>query len=280
MAPEQDMHDEGYGTAPASPPPVPNLDKFEKRLDDMARAINGFQTEQKTRETRSQIANYEAQINSKVRSTQQAVDAAERDLAKAFEDGDGNAIARAQRTMTERVADRERAVNAQQQFKREKQDMEARQGGRSGSPGSQQGEQPQLDTTNLNDWKSRNSSWYGVDTEMTKAAHEINRRIREAGVIPVGTPEYFAAIDRQMAQKYPSKFNSAPETSGSRQGAGSGQQQSNAGRIPNSVLDSWERMGIDVNDDKVLKRMVNNRSRLADKGILPAEPAYGSVFTR
>ncbi len=39
-------------------------------------------------------------------------------------------------------------------------------------------------------------------------------------------------------------------------------------------------MGIDTSDDKALERMIKNREALVHKGILPEQPAYGTVITR
>jgi hypothetical protein len=39
-------------------------------------------------------------------------------------------------------------------------------------------------------------------------------------------------------------------------------------------------MGIDVNDNKTLERMVRNQQALVAKGILPQERQYGPVMTR
>lgn len=276
----------GGDTTPPEPAAPPNLSKFETRLNDIARTLSTVQHDQQQRDSRSQMAQHEAQVAQKVRSAQGAVDAAERDLSKALEDGDGAAIAKAQRNMTERVADRERAVNVQDRFKAAMRSMEARSGGSSGAPGTP-GAAPQrpdqneeLETKNLEGWKSQNESWYGIDSEMTKAAHEVDQEIREAGVITVGTPEYFKAIDRKMAQRYPSRFNNAPQTAGSGSGGGRQQAPNSAGRIPRDVVDGWARMGINVNDDATLNRMVKNRQALADKGILPQQPEYGRVVNR
>jgi len=73
---------------------------------------------------------------------------------------------------------------------------------------------------------------YGVDTDMTKAAHEVDRSIREAGVIPVGSQEYFKAIDRQMAQKYPDRFRSPPDTAAARGQRPAAQRAGAAFRTP------------------------------------------------
>jgi hypothetical protein len=277
---DEDYGDGGESTQRSAPPA--NLDKFESRLDSITAAITGMQREGVQRDERNKILAQEATVASKVRQSQSAVDAAERALAAAHDDGDSVTIARAQRTLTERVAERERASNVHMQFKSAIEEGDRRTGGSSGAAGQNPTQQQEMDTKNLNSWKNKHSAWYGVDNDMTKAAHEVDQRIRGAGVITVGTPEYFKAIDRQMAQKFPTRFSGAPETAGGSGSSGNngGSSRPNVGRIPGQVLDAWARMGIDTSDNKVLERMVKNRERLADKGILPGEPAYGTVLTR
>ena len=281
----------GDDASPPNPqqPPQPDLSKFESRLNGITEALSSFQREQQQRDHQQRITSWESQVVGRVRATQQAVNAAERDYAQAVEDGDSAAIAKANRNIAERVADRERAANAHEQFKRAMKDAEARQGGSSGAPGAnpqppqqggQQGGEGDLDFQNLNRWKDRHKSWYGVDTEMTKAAHEVDWNIREAGAIPVGSTRYFEAIDRAMAHKFPDRLGGAPQTGGGGTGRQPSQAQAGSGRIPRDVVDGWRRMGINVNDNATIERMVKNRRALADKGILPSEPAYGSVVTR
>jgi hypothetical protein len=269
------------GEGATAAPDTSATDKFERRLNDLASAMTSMQQSQRQREARSQIASQEAKVARDVQEAQRAVDTAEKDLANATEDGDSQAIAKAQRKLSESIADRERKTNIQDNFRQQIRQMEQRQGGSTGTPGANDAQQPpgdqKLDTTNLEDWKSRNSSWYGVDDEMTKAAHEINQKIRDAGVIPVGSREYFKAIDNQMRQRYPHKFNSAPATESGRQGTSQSSGRSSDGHIPQSVVDGWAAMGIDVNDDKVLQGMVEKRKKLVDKGILPESPAYGRI---
>jgi hypothetical protein len=272
----------GGGGADDNQQPQPqqvNLDGIEDRLNRITSALSSIARDNEVRETQSRISNAEAQMRQRLAQSETAVTLAERKVAEAYDSGDGATIARANRNLTEAIATREGVKADVREFERFKKDAETRKQ----QPPSQrqQDADPEgaKDTRNLNDWKSRNSSWYGVDVDMTKAAHEVDKTIREAGVIPVGSQEYFKAIDRQMAQRYPDKFRSTPSTAG----GGSGQSpapQRQDGRIPQSVLDSWSRMGINVNDDKVLQRMVRNQEALVAKGILPQERQYGAVMTR
>lgn len=259
--------------------PQVNLDGIEDRLNRITSAISSIARDNEVRETQSRLSNAEQQIRTRLGQSEAAVTLAERRVAEAYESGDAAQIARAQRNMTEAIATREGVKADVREFDRIKRDMETRKAQQPSQ--RQQNAEPEgaKDTRNLNDWKSRNSSWYGVDVDMTKAAHEVDKTIREAGVIPVGSQEYFKAIDRQMAQRYPDKMRSTPSTAG----GGSGQPatpQRQTGRIPQSVIDSWGRMGINVSDDKVLQRMIRNQEALVAKGILPQERQYGAVMTR
>ena len=153
-------------------------------------------------------------------------------------------------------------------------EAEKRDGGKREEP-----EGGDLDTTNLDSWRTKHSSWYGVDKDMTKAAHEIDAQIRGAGVLEAGSKEYFDAIDRQMSQKFPDQFKGTPRT-----GSGGGAPVTSGGqrqvRIPASVADGYRRMGINIDDPKVAQRMVKNRERAVDKGWLPEQPASGRLVTR
>jgi hypothetical protein len=269
----------GDGHNPNTPPQV-DLSPIDARINRITEAVSSLTRRERERDMQSaseRLRQYEGQLNRAVEQASTNVDAAERVLARAHEEGDGVAIARATREVTDAVAQREAVRLEKREFDRAKQQQERRDGGSAGARGEVKDTSADTkpDTSNLNDWKKRNGEWYGVDTEMTKAAHEIDRTIREAGVIPVGSQEYFKAIDRQMANRYPDKLRTAPDTSGG--GTQSSGQTPSTGRIPRDVLNTWSKMGIDVSDDKTLSRMVKNRERLADKGILPPEPAYGRV---
>lgn len=263
------------------------LDRFEGRLREVTEAISNLSRTQETRDIRSRIAQRSSEIENVVRAAERDVDQAEQALADAYEAGDGAVIARAQRELSERIANREHARISKRDHDNAVRELERRNGGAQGAPrmaGQQQQQRPEAakDTTNLDKWKDRHSSWYGIDGDMTKAAHEIDRSIREAGVIPVGSAQYFEAIDRQMSRRFPEQLRHTPDTGAGGGGRHQPQQQMRpgTGRIPRDVIDGWERMGIDVSKPETLERMIKNRSTLADKGILPTEPAYGIVRPR
>jgi hypothetical protein len=115
---------------------------------------------------------------------------------------------------------------------------------------------------------------------MTRDAMAISDRIRNAGAIPVGSKEYFAVIDRELKNKYPDRLGGAPETAGGGGGQAPGAGTARRGRVHQSVLDGWRRMGIDVSDPKVVDRMLSHRQTAVNKGILPETPINAPVMSR
>lgn len=260
--------------------PAPDMSRFDERLNRISEAVGAMARNQEISAIRGRITARGTELERAFKDSEIAVDRAEADLATAIEEGDSAVMAKRQRELADRIASREQARGELGQFKNAMSEMEKRSGGSTGTPSTTGNppSQPQKDMTNLNGWKKKNSSWYGVDDDMTKAAHEFDRSIREEGVIADGSQEYFREIDRRMASRYPEKFRSAPQTGGGSSREQGGQRMS--GKIPNDVLDGWRRMGINVDDDKTLERMVANRQKLVDKEILPDVPAYGRVISR
>lgn len=263
--------DGASGGASASPAPVE--DELRTRLDKLTSVLNSVVTDNQRREVETrtqQQRDIEQRISSAVDEAKAKVTMAETALAQAHEDGDTTAVARAYRALAEATAKAERidadATAARHQLEQAKQKQEA--------------PKPEVDTTNLTSWKARHKSWYGVDQEMTQTAHAIDREIREARPAGyAGSPEYFAEIDRRMAQRYPGRLGSGP-TSVSAGSGGSRQQGTGGGmRIHSSVAEGMRRMGINIDDPTVARRYIENRKMLADKGILPQEPNYGRVRT-
>ena len=245
-----------------------------KRVDSLTKTLSDFIGGQKQNEQKRNQSEMETRIDAAVRNATAAVDEAERALAEAHEDGDGLAIAKAQRAMGEATAKAQDIKSKAEVAKQRIRDDERRSGG---SDGGRQEEQ--VDTTNLNDWKKRNKGWYGVDTGMTQHALSVSREIEEMGVFEVGSPEYFEAVDKRMRQRYPDKFNGTPPTGGASTGgapAPTGGQQ----RISASVAEGFRRMGINVDDPEVAKRMVGHRQKAAAKGFLPETPDTGRIITR
>ncbi len=256
---------EAEGASPAS-------DKFsalEDRLNKVAQTVEQQNRGAHQRDIDNRIEARRRELETAQTKTETSVNDAEKALADAYDNGEGVEIAKAQRALTEAVATREHAKGDLRQF-----DGEVERAKK-----AQPQAQSTLDDKNLSGWKQKHAEWYGVDAELTRAAHEIDRQIRDAGVISVGSTDYFNAVDRQLSQKFPDRFGGTPPTGGAGQGAG-GQQTSRRGRIAQSIADGWRRMGINMDDPKVVDRMVKNRQAAVEKGILPDTPVSGSVITR
>lgn len=270
----------GEAQPPASNPSA-DIAPIIARLDRVTSAVETIQSDAERRrqqERVQRISSAEHQINTRIANADRAVAAAEASIAQAFDEGDGATMSSAQRKLSEAIAARTLAQTDQAEFRRMKAEYERRSGGSSGAPSANNApSEPQKDTKNLDDWRNKHSSWYRVDAELTRAAHEVDQEIRSAGVHTVGSKAYFDEIDRRMAAKYPEKFRSTPSTSSGAGGGNPDRGGVNTGRIPKSVLDGWRRMGIDVDDPKSLQRMVSNREHLAKKGILSEKPQYGEV---
>ncbi len=247
--------------------------KLEQRLEQMGSQLTGFMTKAQKEAADSAAMRAENVIRAAISKGQGELDDAEKALAKAIEEGEAVAIARAQTTVAQKAARLERINAEADQARRDlKAQGERRQGGT---------RTDDLDTTNLDSWKSKHSSWYGIDKDMTKAAHEIDGKIRDAGVITPGTKEYFDAVDRQMSALFPGKLSGSPQT-GSRSGNGGAGEGNRGGtqRIAASVAEGYRRMGINVDDPKVAARMIANREKAVQKGFLPAQPVTGRIIER
>lgn len=253
--------------------PVDRTAKLEQRLEQMGSQLTGFMTKAQKDAADSAAMRAENVIRAAISKGQGELDDAEKALAKAIEDGEAASIARAQTTVAQKAARLERINAEADQARRDlKTQGERRQGGT---------RTDDLDTTNLDSWKSKHSSWYGVDKDMTKAAHEIDGKIRDAGVITPGTKEYFDAVDRQMSALVPGKLSGSPQTGSRSGGSGAGEGGRGGGqRIAASVAEGYRRMGINVDDPKVAARMIANREKAVQKGFLPAVPVTGRIIER
>lgn len=240
---------------------------LEARLARMTNMLSSVVDNQQNDKVRNQLGQVEQQILTKIRDSESAETAAEAALATAFDEADGAAVAKAQRKLTEATAARIEAQNDHRSYKARVAEGEKRQGGSDGPVN--------LDTTNLEGWKQRHASWYGVDKDMTAKAHQIDGQIRAAGVHPVGSVEYFNAIDREMRRLYPDKLTGSPSTAGGNGGASP--QRGGSSRVAASVMEGWRRMGINTSDPKVVARMLQHREGLVSKGILPAQPVTGAI---
>lgn len=256
--------------ASGDPAPADRNATLEGRIDRLGEALQTLVERDRKNEQNSAVSDLKRRISAALNKKQQEVDAAENTLASAYEDGDGPAIAKAQRKLSELTATMER-MRAEGQGAIREAENEAKAGAAGGSG-------KKLDTTNLDKWKDKNKVWFGVDTTMTQDAIAIGRQIESAGQIETGSHQYYEAIDREMARRYPDRLKGSP--GGAPQARDTGGTTGGVTRIPREVADGWRRMGINVDDPAVAKRMLGHRQEAVDKGILPSEPRYGRVLER
>lgn len=238
---------------------------FEDRLNKMGEAIETLVNRGRKDEADGKKADLTRRINAAISEKQKEVDKAETALAAAYDEGDGAAIAKAQRKLSELTATVER--------------MRAEGRNAINSMGSEttSAKEDEVDDSNLQAWRRQNK-WFGTDAELTAAARKIHKDIETAGVIEIGSSEYFSALDQQMARKYPDRFKGSP---GAAAQTGDGTPAPRGvTRIPKDVIDGWRRMGINTDDPDTLKRMVGHRQTAVDKGILDPTPRYGRVIDR
>lgn len=212
----------------------------------------------------------EARLDGELAKASSEVDRHETALTAAYDDGEGSTIAKAQRALAEAVARRERIATEVDMAKRQLKTAKEKRTAPAGN---------NVDTSNLEAWKTRHASWYGVDDDMTKAAHEIDREIRNLGVLAPGSKEYFGAIDKRMAQRFPDKLGGSPPgprmTGGGREDGGG-----SATRIPQDIAESYSRMGFNMKDPETVKRLIAARETAVDKGLLPQQRTTGRPYIR
>lgn len=252
---------------------------LEARVARMSEALDTLVSRDKNRDKQvrdSQASEAERRLEAAVRDADTTLDTAEKALAAAFDDGDGVTIAKAQRTLAEAAASRER-IRVDVSTAREHLKAAARQ--------QQTPSSDNLNTSNLDAWKGKHKDWYGVDDGLTQAAHDIHATLTKEGVLKVGSQEYFNAIDHRMRARFPDKFGGSPAgaamTRGSGGGGGTGATP-NSRRVPASIEEGWRRMGFDTSKPEVVTKLLASRQKAADKGLLPAEmpTSVARVFAR
>lgn len=248
------------------------LSKFESMLEESL--TRGRKLEQDDRAR--QFEDAERRVAAAVEKADGELQAAEGALATALDDGDAPTIAKRQRELSETAARRER-------IKAEADDVRARlrrAREEKPKPAEPEKDKGEVDTTNRDAWMKKHSSWYGVDEELTKAAHEISDRVISSRVFPTGSEGYFNAIDSQLRARFPDRFEGSPSGISVSGGGDGGRKSGGQQRIPASVAEGYERMGFDMKDPKVVERLVASRQVAVEKGLLPETPVTGRVFTR
>ena len=256
------------------------MSALEARLGKLTQALTGFQQESQQR-SQQQTAEQERQRTMQaaegfVTEAQKKMVATRAKLAAAHDSGDAQAIADATAEMSsaaaEHTAARMHAESIKSQMQRAQQQPPAQQPQRA---------QPQVDDSNLRSWRDRNKSWYGIDSEMTRAAMDVAKEVEAERVLEVGSQPYFQAIDARLRKRYGDRMPSSTSAQVQTQrGSMPNGAQPSQNRIPEAIASGYRRMGINVDDPEVAKQMVGAREQAVRKGFLPETPAYGSVVTR
>lgn len=130
-------------------------------------------------------------------SAQMELEAAKRSFKQAYEDGDSDAIVAAQEAVAKATLKLEKAENLKP-IEHEDKGFETVR--------PQQQAQPKV-SPRTQKWIEKNSSWWGVDDEMTMAALGVDKRLqKEYGSDYVGSEEYFRTIDSVMRKRFPEHF--------------------------------------------------------------------------
>lgn len=233
------------------------------RLNQLQRTIQDMNARTEEQQRLAQVNQQIAGVDQRVHAAEAETDSAEQALATALEEGDPSAIAKAQRILSEKSAAAVSARQARDSFVANARQAERRDGGA-------RTESTTLDTTNLETWKSQNAAWYGIDPDMTRISHEIDRSIRAAGTYTVGSKEYFDAITRSMRQRFPDRFRGAPSSVTPRSEGGSA-APSGSRRYTASVQKSMQAFGMTP------EQWDAARAIAVGKGLLGATQERGAV---
>ena len=259
------------GDAPAGPTIQEMSDQnaaLAQRVGQLQTSLTNMQQQGETNARQTQIARAKAEADGIVTEAENAVNTAETSLASALEGGEPMEIAKAQRKLADASAGAERKRSERDNFVAQAKQAERRDGG--ARPDSATAA-PQLNTSNLDQWKDRNKEWYGVDAEMTRVSHEVDQGVRTAGTYTVGSSEYFQAIDRALKQRFPDRFSGAPASAAAREG-GSGQGGAPR-RYDRDVQRSMDAFGLSAESWDAA------RAKAVEKGFLKETPTRGRVMS-
>ena len=135
-----------------------------------------------------------------------AKQAATQNYKKAYEDGDADAIAKAQQILTEATFAGQQADTLPQQLAN--QVLQQEQVELRNNPVQQQSFQeqpvaPQPDAKAVA-WQE-NNQWFGVDEEMTNFAYGVHSKLIKENVDPT-SKEYYDRVDQRMREIFPQEF--------------------------------------------------------------------------
>lgn len=222
--PEKDRGRKPAKTKPADPTEeelAEYSEKVQKRIREFTR---GYHDERRAREAAERereeairyartVAEHAKQLQQQLsqgeklfieqakKATEAELAAAERDYKTAYEAGDANAIAAAQKKMTAAQVTLDRIVNYRPPVQTTGNDVYNPQPTHNPTP-----QVPKPDDRSLR-WQ-RENPWFGQDEEMTSFAMGVHEKLVREGVDP-RTEEYYERINARMRQKFPENFDDA-----------------------------------------------------------------------
>lgn len=275
---------EPQGNGDAEPP---QEDPRDLQIRELSSRLKRFEQRQQQTEQASQSQQRQQQLAQRARTIQGNVNAAQKEqedakraLHEAYDEGDPAKIADATSRVSNAAAALTRHNYEAETFTQQVREMEQRSGGSTPKSATAQPQQESVRTDNLQTWRQKNSGWYGVDPEMTKAAHAAHAEIEKDGILEVGSENYFRAIDERVKRQFPDRFRSAPtDHSTGRAGTSSRREDREASRLPGYAVEAYRRMGINMDDPETAKRMAKNRGLAVQKGFLGEKPAPADAST-
>jgi len=135
-----------------------------------------------------------------------AKQAATQNYKKAYEDGDADAIAKAQQILTEATFAGQQADTLPQQLANQvlqQEQVELRNNPVQQQPVQEQPVAPQPDAKAVA-WQE-NNQWFGVDEEMTNFAYGVHSKLIKENVDPT-SKEYYDRVDQRMREIFPQEF--------------------------------------------------------------------------
>jgi hypothetical protein len=216
---EADQEDNFSKAETATQKRINNLTKrmreAERQREEAIRYAQSVQSEaQQIRQRMDALdTNYVSEYTNRVQSQ---TEYAEKELARAIEMGDSQAVIEAQRKITSLAIESDRARQAQMQQERYRQQLQAQQAAQVQQPMPQQ--QPRRPDPKAETWASRNT-WFGQDEAMTYAAFGIHKKLVEDEGFDPQSDDYYTELDQRIAAEFPHKLGAATKTEGNRRPA-------------------------------------------------------------
>jgi len=196
-----------------------------------------------------------------------AKQAATQNYKKAYEDGDADAIAKAQQILTEATFAGQQADQLPQQLANQvlqQEQAELKNNPVQQQPAQQQPVAPQPDKKAVA-WQE-NNQWFGADEEMTNFAYGVHSKLVKENVDPT-SKEYYDRVDQRMREVFPQEF----ETEDSYQEVAEPvESRKSPNRPPNVVAPATRNNGARPNKVKLTATQVSLARRI---GITPEQYA-------